>query len=212
MDSSIARRTGMTLPRLAALLMAGLIALLAGLLWWPWLASADAAVNRFLGPYRVQPLLDGFIWLTAFGANPALAAVCVTTTGLLGVARLPALILPLWVAFLGAAATSWSLKHLVARARPEFLEVVRANSPSFPSGHSISAMAVYGFVAFVLMSHGPGGRLAAVLPVVLGLLIVLVGFSRIFLSVHYTSDVLAGFLGGAFWLVIAILLARRTSR
>jgi undecaprenyl-diphosphatase len=212
MDSSVARRNAMILPRLAALLMVCLVALLAGLLWWPWVASADAAINRFFGPYRVQPLLDGFIWLTAFGANPTIVAVCVTTTGLLGVARLPALIPPLWIAFLGAATTSWSLKHLVARARPEFLEVASATSPSFPSGHSISSMAVYGFVAFVLTSHGPGGRLAAVLPVILGVLIVLVGFSRIFLSVHYTSDVLAGFLGGAFWLVVAILLARQISR
>jgi undecaprenyl-diphosphatase len=127
----------------AMLLAVGLMALLAGVLWWPWIAEVDARINAFLAAYRVQPLLVGFIWLTAFGGNPAVVAVCVTTSGLLWVARLSRLVLPLWIAFLGAQATGWSLKFLVGRTRPAFLEVASATSSSFPSGHSIGAIVVY---------------------------------------------------------------------
>jgi len=194
-----------------AMLFVCLGALLAGVVWWPWIAVADSTLNGFFGPYRVQPLLAGFIWLTALGANPAIIAVCVTTTGLLWVARRPTLIVPLWIAFLGGQATSWTLKYLVDRARPAFLEVANATSPSFPSGHSMSSMAVYGFVAFVVASHGPRGWFAIVAPVALAALIALIGFSRMFLSLHYASDVLGGFLVGGFWLLVAIVLSKRTS-
>jgi len=126
------------------------LALLVGLLSWPWIAAADAALNASFGPYRTPALLAVFLWLTALGANPAIVAVCVTASAMLWVARLPGLIPALWTAFLGAEATGWSVKFLVDRTRPEFLDVATAASPSFPSGHSMSAMAVYGFLAFVL--------------------------------------------------------------
>jgi hypothetical protein len=113
----------MKAPRLATLLVVcalAFLALLAGLLWWQWIPGADTTINAFFGPYRTPAPLTVFLWLTALGANPAIVAVCVTATGLLWVARLPGLILPLWTAFLGGEATSWSLKFLVARARPDF--------------------------------------------------------------------------------------------
>jgi membrane-associated phospholipid phosphatase len=205
----------MKAPRLAMLLVVcalAFLALLAGLLWWQWIPGADSTINAFFGPYRTPAPLTVFLWLTALGANPAIVAVCVTATGLLWVARSPGLILPLWTAFLGGEATSWSFKFLVARTRPEFLEVATAASPSFPSGHSMSAMAVYGFLAFVVARHGPHGPLSAVAPLALAVVIVLIGFSRIFLSLHYASDVLGGFLVGGFWLLVAIGLSMRGLR
>ena len=202
----------MKASRLAMFLIVCLIALSAGVLWWPWIAVADSGINDFFSPYRSQPLLAGFMWLTALGANPTAVAVCVTMTGLLWVARLPGLILPLWIAIAGGQATSWGLKYLVGRARPAFLEVVSASSPSFPSGHSMSSMVVYGFLAFVLTSQGPRGRLAIAAPAMLALLILSIGFSRVFLSLHYVSDVLGGFLVGGFWLMIAIMLSNRSGK
>src|SRR5690349_341802 len=112
-ESGLAGRIDMNLPRLTTLFVACLMALLAGVLWCPWIARADAAINGFFDPYRKQPLLDAFLWLTAFGAKPAIVAVCLTATGLFRIARMKGLTLPLWVAFLGGEATSWSLKHLV---------------------------------------------------------------------------------------------------
>lgn len=206
----------MTTRRLAALLgvcAAAFLALLVGVMWWKWIGVLDSALNAFLGPHRTPLLLTVFLWLTALGAMPTSAAVCVTTTALLWVARLSGLILPLWIAFIGGQATSWTVKHLVGRTRPEFLEIASAASASFPSGHSMSAMVVYGFLAFVLARHGPPGRLSVTAPLALAVLILMVGFSRIFLSVHFVSDVIGGFLAGGFWLLvgIALSLARQPS-
>lgn len=208
MDRQLQRCRAMRAAALAMLLIVGLTALMACVLWWPWISEFDARINGLLGAYRAQPLLSGFIWLTAFGANPTILAVCATTSGLLWVARLSGLVLPMWIAFLGAQATGWSLKVLVGRTRPAFIDVVGATSPSFPSGHSIGSIAVYGFLAFLLARHGPGGALAIVAPAMLGVLIVLVGFSRMFLSLHYASDVLGGFLVGGLWLLAAIALSK----
>jgi membrane-associated phospholipid phosphatase len=209
MDSRVARRIGMKVPILAMLFIVCLIALAAGVLWWPRIAEADVSINNFFAPYRVRPFLAGFMWLTAVGANPTVVAVCVTMTGLLWVARLSGLILPLWIAFAGGEATSWSLKYLVGRTRPPFLEVASATSPSFPSGHSMSSMVVYGFAAFVLTSRGPRRRTGVAAAVALALLILLIGFSRVFLSLHFASDVLGGFLVGGFWLLMGIMRAAR---
>lgn len=211
MERELQRCRAVRMAALAMLLIVGLMALLAGVLWWPWIAEVDARINGFFGAYRVQPLLAGFIWLTAFGANPTVVAVCATMSALLWVARLSGLVLPLWIAFLGAQATGWSLKFLVSRTRPAFIEVASASSPSFPSGHSIGAFVAYGFLAFALARHGPRGTLAIVAPAMLVVLIVSVGFSRMFLSLHYASDVLGGFLVGALWLLAAIALSRRPS-
>jgi membrane-associated phospholipid phosphatase len=201
--------TGRALGPLLVVSAMAFIALLAGVLWWPWIAAADAGINAFFGAHRTAPVLAVFLWLTALGANPTAVAVCLTATALLWVARLAVLIVPLWIAFLGGQATSWSVKLLVGRTRPEFLEVATAASPSFPSGHSMSAMAVYGFLAFVLARHGPAGPLSIAAPLALAVLIVLIGFSRMFLSLHYASDVAGGFLIGGFWLMVAIALSRR---
>lgn len=197
----------MNAPRLAGPMLACAIAFLAlsaAVLGWPWIAAADSAVNASFGAWRVEPLLSMFLWLTALGASPAIVAVCVMATASLRIARLSRYIAPLWIAWLGGEATAWSMKFLVARLRPDFLDVATAASPSFPSAHSMSAMVVYGFLAFLITRHGPPGRLPLLVPMALALLILTVGFSRMFLSLHYGSDVLGGFLLGAFWLLWAI--------
>jgi len=182
-------------------------ALSAAVLGWTWIAAADSALNASFGAWRVEPLLSMFLWLTALGASPAIVAVCVMATASLRIARLSRHIAPLWIAWLGGEATTWSIKFLVARLRPDFLDVASAVSPSFPSAHSMSAMVVYGFLAFLVARHGPPGRLSLLVPTALALLILTVGFSRMFLSLHYVSDVLGGFLVGGFWLLSAIALS-----
>jgi undecaprenyl-diphosphatase len=73
----------------------------------------------------------------------------------------------------------------------------------------MSSMVVYGFAAFVLTSRGPRRRIGVAAAVALALLILLIGFSRVFLSLHFASDVLGGFLVGGFWLLTGIMRAAR---
>ena len=118
----------------------------------------------------------------------------------------------LWGAFAGSAATTWTIKYLVGRARPEFIDVAAAVSPSFPSAHSSSAVAVYGFLAVMVARKFRRRRTRIAVLSASAIAIALIGFSRLFLSVHYLTDVLAGFAIGAIWLLAAYAVMRRAEK
>jgi len=176
----------------------------------------DAAVSASLVPYRVPWLLHVFLWLTTLGTGAALAGMAVTATGFLWAHRRGGLIVPLWVAFAGAQASAWTGKYAIGRARPVFLDgLATALSPSFPSAHASGAAATLGFLAYAVAREldPRRGREVACWTT---LLVALVGFSRVFLGVHFATDVAGGFLVGGFWLLVAIARAewpeRRRSR
>lgn len=100
------------------------------------------------------------------------------------------------------------LKHLFLRARPDLLQLVNVSGYSFPSGHSMNSMIFYGFLIYIIfknMKHWGKYAIAGAL----GLLVLTIGISRIYLGVHFASDVLAGFIIGLGWL---ILFTRMTNR
>lgn len=101
----------------------------------------------------------------------------------------------------------WSLKLLFARARPVGLLSTPA-SASFPSGHTFTAVVLYGFLIFLVWrwTKSPAWRLP--LTILLVLVILGVGLSRVLLSVHWVTDVLGGFTIGLAWLVFGIIFIR----
>ena len=170
----------------------------------------DQAVNAAFDPWRVRPLVGTFLWITALGAGPALTAVAFIATAFFWADRRQAFILPLWVAFLGAQATTWSGKFIISRHRPNFIQAVSEASPSFPSGHATASMALYGFLAYALVRDLLGRRKRFEVAFWVILLVLAIGFSRVFLSLHYTTDVAAGFLVGAFWLLVGFAVSEWT--
>lgn len=101
-------------------------------------------------------------------------------------------------------ALNFYLKHLFERPRPNlFLEIAALHSYSFPSGHAMAAAAIYGMIAVVIARLAPRIRIwVAVLTL---LLVMLIGLSRIYLGVHWVTDVLAGYAAGATLLFAAML-------
>jgi undecaprenyl-diphosphatase len=94
------------------------------------------------------------------------------------------------------------LKSAFRRARPEVIDVAgyAADSFSYPSGHATLAVGFYGALALILAYHLRGlARLAVIVAGVL--MVLLIGFSRLYLGVHYPTDVLAGYLAAPLWLV-----------
>lgn len=177
------------------------------------IVHVDLTVQHALSIYRVAPLIDIFLWITALGAGPGICAAAFIATGFLWADRRPAFILPLWITVLGSQATTYLGKFAIARTRPDFIDAVSATTPSFPSGHATATMAVYGFIAYAIARDLPGLRQRFEIAFWTGMVVLLVGFSRLFLSVHYLSDVLSGFLVGAFWLLVGFALVewRRAS-
>lgn len=203
----------LTLLAAAALYVLGLFGgLIEDLLQREGLVRVDDAINAFFAPYRVTPLVETLLWLTAFGSSPAIIAVALVATGFVWSYGRTFLLAPLWITVLGSQATTWAGKYLIGRERPPFIEAASAVAPSFPSGHATAAMAVYGFLAYALARELPAARARFELVFWTAVLITLVGFSRIFLSVHYASDVVAGFLVGTFWLLVGFAVAERSIR
>lgn len=94
------------------------------------------------------------------------------------------------------------LKRIVQRPRPEEFRIINESGYSFPSGHSMISMAFYGFLIYLIYKNVKNKYLKWSLMTILGLLIISIGISRIYLGVHYTSDVLAGFLISISYLII----------
>jgi undecaprenyl-diphosphatase len=101
----------------------------------------------------------------------------------------------------------WIAKFAIDRARPDFLVGVTAASPSFPSGHATGALAIYGFIAYAVSRSFPSGARRFEIAFWAGVFVLMIGFSRILLHVHYPTDVLGGFLAGTLWLIVGIAVA-----
>ncbi len=97
-----------------------------------------------------------------------------------------------------------SLKRILQRPRPTEYRIIEETGYSFPSGHSMISMAFYGYLIYLIYRYVENKYLKWILISLLSVLICLIGISRIYLGVHYTSDVLGGFLISISYLVIYI--------
>lgn len=106
----------------------------------------------------------------------------------------------------GANVLFASLKLLFHRERPDLHRLIEASNYSFPSGHATNAFALYGIITFLLWRHIPSRLVRIILSV---FMILTIGLSRIYLGVHYPSDVIAGYFISACWLTFAIWFYQR---
>ncbi len=101
------------------------------------------------------------------------------------------------------------IKVIVRRPRPELMSIVIEKTFSFPSGHAMATMTFYGFLIYMIYSSQKSKRFKRTLIGLLSCLIFIVGFSRIYLYVHYFSDVFTGFLCSIFLLSIYIKIMKK---
>ena len=199
-------------PALGLLLSLGLIAAVGALFLFYGLAeevhegdtrrfdeSALLLVNRF-----ASPALTSFMRAVTFlGSNEFLvgAGACVVLAFVLTRRRREAVTLLLTMA--GASLLNFTLKLLSGRERPEpFFGTPLPESYSFPSGHALLSFCFYGMIAAVITARVEGaGRRACVWAAAV-LLVALIGLSRVYLGVHYPSDVAAGYAAAFVWMVI----------
>ncbi|MDD4666184.1 MAG: phosphatase PAP2 family protein [Clostridia bacterium] len=109
------------------------------------------------------------------------------------------------IVLIGATILNNILKIFFHRQRPMLEHLVPVAGLSFPSGHAMISYAFYGLVIYLVWINTENKYLKSAVAVLLSLLILLIGISRIYLGVHYPSDVLAGFAAGSFWLIACIL-------
>ncbi|WP_420468319.1 phosphatase PAP2 family protein [Panacagrimonas sp.] len=168
----------------------------------------DRALAAELAASASPELLQGFARITRLADVEVQTVICIGVAALL-LWRRRRLLAVTWIAAVaGNGLMTRLLKWIFARDRPLHDHgVALAHGYSFPSGHASGAMAVYGMLAYLLIRATPG---LWHVPIALSTAAVVlsVGYSRVVLQVHYFSDVLAGFVVAAGWLVVCIAAAR----
>jgi undecaprenyl-diphosphatase len=110
---------------------------------------------------------------------------------------------------IGSGLLNLVLKIIFHRARPTINRLIEESGFSFPSGHSMAAFTLYGILTFLLWKHISSNRGRGLLIIISVLMITMIGISRIYLGVHYPSDVLGGFLASSTWLIFSIWTYQR---
>ena len=104
------------------------------------------------------------------------------------------------------------LKLIFHRERPLAPLLQAAKGFSFPSGHALMSVTFYGLLIFIAWQHITQIWLRWLISIMLGLLILIIGLSRVYLRVHYASDVLAGFCVGIVWLLLSLWILGRIEK
>lgn len=228
------RWSNFSLPRVFVLvfeffgwkLLVGLIAAALAIFLFGWLAEDvfEGATIRFDETVRAAvhqtatPILTAVMKIvTVFGST-----VFLTTATLAGAAAFYYFkhkrgLALLSLTMVGNTILLFSLKTGFKRVRPEpFFDYALPASYSFPSGHSLSSFCFYGILAALLTARMENRALKILVWTLAVVLILLIGLSRVYLGVHYPSDVLAGFAVGLIWVVTVALgdffLKRRSAR
>jgi len=158
-------------------------------------------------PSFVTSIMRGISWLGDGWPRSILAAAFIIYLMILRLARAASYVLYTTLGI--AAINAWALKPLLARARPDIVTrlVEVDQSWSLPSGHAANSAAVYGAIAIVATVLWWRKRQRRAIWATVMTLVVLIGLSRVWLGVHWPSDVVAGWLVGAGWaLLLAVLL------
>ena len=101
------------------------------------------------------------------------------------------------------------VKFIIHRPRPEGINMIKENGFSFPSGHSMLSMAFYGMLIYLINKSNLNKAIKIILDIILVLFIILTGISRIYLGVHYASDVCAAYALALAYLIIYISIANK---
>lgn len=151
--------------------------------------------------------------ITSLGGPAVLVLISLGVAGFFALRREWVPLLAMIATVLGGLALVEILKPLYARDRPEVTEhLMEEVSYSFPSGHSTMAAVVYLTLAVMLAEFFEKRRLRVYVLAYAGLLVVLIGCSRVILGVHYPTDVTAGWTLGFFWAALSWLVARVVKR
>jgi membrane protein DedA with SNARE-associated domain len=170
------------------------------------IVTIDKNVESLLFIFRVPLLVGIFLWITVLGKLKIVLCLAVAATLIFRIWNRESYIAPLWISLGGSYLFIMLGKEALHRPRPEELAVYSEPFSSFPSGHATIAMTLFGYLAYCLCRETESWKNRLNTFFVAAIIILLVGFSRLYLGVHYLSDVLGGFLLGLLWLMIGICI------
>jgi undecaprenyl-diphosphatase len=163
-----------------------------------------------LGPAWLTSVARDF---TALGSTAIITLVCIGTVGYLAFRKKRGALLLVLVSIAGGALISTGLKETFERPRPSVVaHLTEVSSLSFPSGHSMLAAVTYLTLGSLLARTTSDRRLKVYIIGMAVLLTVIIGLTRMYLGVHYPTDVLGGWCAGISWALLCSLVARYLQR
>lgn len=163
-----------------------------------------------IGPYWLESAVRD---VTALGGTTIISMVTLATAGFLMLSGKRNAAVLVLASIVGAVVLSYAIKAGIERPRPElFPHGVEVYTASFPSGHATGSAATYLTLGALLARLQPQRRLKIYLMAVAVLLTLMIGLSRLYLGVHWPSDVLAGWTLGACWALLCWTVARQLQR
>ena len=176
------------------------------------LVALDSRVENLLYAFRDPLLVKVFLWITLLAKAKIVLSIVLLLVVLFFLWDRREFILPLMVTVSGSGLFNLLGKVAFHRQRPAGVGVYTETSFSFPSGHSATAAALYGFAVYALWRRAAtwGTRLNILFAGIF--LVAAIGFSRLYLGVHFLSDVLGGYLLGLLWLIIGICMVEWNPR
>lgn len=178
-----------------------------------FIPKIDANIALYMHAMRDTRLVEYFTALTFLGSTIMVVIVTSICAFILLKRRHTSYLAGLLVSVVGASLSVFMLKGYIERARPSSaLSTILESTFSFPSGHTTISIALYGFLALYLLRTLKPPFYARLLALSLLILIGLISVSRLYLGVHFLSDIIAGYALGIVWLCIAISIVHIHSR
>ena len=209
MVKTYSKRTKGALLALAIILAfcAGFITYEVGIVYDTGPLPFDEAVQNFFFGLR-GPVQDAIIsTLTHLSDTVTIIGLCAM---MLALPNRKTYGLPVSLACLGGVAIYKPFKHIILRARPdESLHLISQGGYSFPSGHSVTSVIFYGLLLYLIQKNCKNETLRNILSVICAFLAIIIGPSRIYVGVHWPTDVLAGWCIGGVVLIIAMALVNK---
>jgi membrane protein DedA with SNARE-associated domain/membrane-associated phospholipid phosphatase len=173
------------------------------------ITAIDGPVLSWVLGHRTPDLTTLMVVVTTVGGTAVVTSVALVTTAALAWRRRWSEALLVAGTTLGAGLLIVVLKPLVGRSRPPRIDqLMLETNQSFPSGHALASAAVLGVLALVLIPRRPRRVPRILLVAIAAAAAAMIGLSRLYLGVHWASDVVGGWLIGAMWLAVCLTAAR----
>ncbi len=160
----------------------------------------DMAIYNFIISFRCNLFDNYFKFLTVFGNSN----VVIVVLGLMLLFFRNKKGLVLTISTFSSVAINSIIKHIIRRKRPSVLRLIKQGGFSFPSGHAMISVCLYGYLLYLVNKNIKNKFLRIFLTIFFLIFILSIGISRIYVGVHFASDVIAGYLLSIFILIIVI--------
>ena len=169
----------------------------------------DDVIAAFVQSFRNDYLTSYFVWMSYIGSKKIYFPLLIILVMYFLVRKKLLSALLLMINYYGSRYLNHMLKLWYERPRPDVSQLITVTGYSFPSGHTMNATAFLGFIAYLTITeHRIPLHKKVLIIVITCFLIFSISVSRVYLGVHYPSDILAGWAAGGSWLVLCILFHR----